>query len=69
MVMDTRSVELRRPDGEPVRILVVDDEPTLTDLLSMALRYEGWEVRTAGDGQRAPSGRPRSSSPTRWCST
>ena len=34
MVMDTRSVELRRPDGEPVRILVVDDEATLTELLS-----------------------------------
>ncbi|MFI7024525.1 response regulator transcription factor [Micromonospora sp. NPDC049900] len=46
-------VELRRPDGEPVRVLVVDDEPTLTDLLSMALRYEGWQVRTAGDGTAA----------------
>ncbi|MGW0505401.1 response regulator transcription factor [Micromonospora sp. NPDC003241] len=46
-------VELRRPDGEPVRVLVVDDEPTLTDLLSMALRYEGWRVRTAGDGTAA----------------
>src|SRR6476620_2388623 len=47
VVMDTRSVELRRPDGAPVRILVVDDEATLTDLLSMALRYEGCEVRSA----------------------
>jgi two-component system, OmpR family, response regulator len=44
---------LRRPDGSPVRVLVVDDEPTLTDLLSMALRYEGWQVRTAGDGGAA----------------
>jgi len=51
--MDPRSVELRRPDGDPVRILVVDDEPTLTDLLSMALRYEGCEVRTAGNGNTA----------------
>jgi two-component system, OmpR family, response regulator len=41
---------LRRPDGQPVRILVVDDEATLTELLSMALRLEGWEVHTAGDG-------------------
>ncbi|MEU4554525.1 response regulator transcription factor [Micromonospora violae] len=48
-------IELRRPDGEPVRVLVVDDEPTLTDLLSMALRYEGWQVRTAGDGMTALS--------------
>ncbi|MER7474812.1 response regulator transcription factor [Micromonospora sp. NPDC000018] len=48
-------VELRRPDGEPVRVLVVDDEATLADLLSMALRYEGWQVRTAGDGMSALS--------------
>jgi two-component system OmpR family response regulator len=41
---------LRRPDGSAVRVLVVDDEPNLTELLSMALRYEGWEVRTAGSG-------------------
>src|SRR3954469_16159711 len=45
--------ELRRPDGSPVRVLVVDDEPTLAELLSMALRYEGWDVRSAGDGQTA----------------
>ena len=45
--------ELRRPDGGPVRVLVVDDEPTLAELLSMALRYEGWDVRSAGDGQTA----------------
>ncbi len=44
---------LARPDGQPVRVLVVDDEATLTELLSMALRYEGWEVRTAADGQSA----------------
>jgi two-component system, OmpR family, response regulator len=44
---------LRRPDGSPVRVLVVDDEATLAELLSMALRYEGWEVRTAGDGLAA----------------
>ncbi|MCK9899236.1 DNA-binding response regulator [Parafrankia colletiae] len=35
------------------RILVVDDENTLSELLSMALRYEGWEVRTAPDGREA----------------
>ncbi|MFG1705376.1 response regulator transcription factor [Nonomuraea sp. M3C6] len=43
----------RRPDGSPVRVLVVDDEPTLAELLAMALRYEGWEVRSAGDGLSA----------------
>ncbi|MBE1608051.1 response regulator transcription factor [Actinopolymorpha pittospori] len=41
---------LRRADGAPVRVLVVDDEPTLTDLLAMALRYEGWDVRAADNG-------------------
>lgn len=44
---------LKRLDGSPVRVLVVDDEPNLTELLSMALRYEGWEVRTAGTGMAA----------------
>jgi len=45
--------DLRRPDGSPLRILAVDDEPMLTDLLAMALRVEGWEVRTAGSGLEA----------------
>jgi len=49
----TAGPELRRPDGEPVRVLVVDDEATLTDLLSMALRYEGWQVRSAPNGMTA----------------
>ncbi|MDT7580904.1 MAG: two-component system, OmpR family, response regulator, partial [Pseudonocardiales bacterium] len=44
---------LRRADGSAVRILVVDDEATLSELLGMALRYEGWEVRTAADGTSA----------------
>ncbi|MFI1247199.1 response regulator transcription factor [Streptomyces anulatus] len=45
--------ELLRTDRTPVRVLVVDDEAPLTELLSMALRYEGWEVRSAGDGAGA----------------
>lgn len=36
-----------------MRALVVDDEESLTDLLSMALRYEGWDVKFASDGHRA----------------
>jgi two-component system OmpR family response regulator len=35
------------------RILVVDDEPHITDLLAMALRYEGFEVETAATGRAA----------------
>jgi two-component system OmpR family response regulator len=40
-------------DGTPVRVLVVDDEPSLAELLSSVLRYEGWSVRTAGNGADA----------------
>jgi two-component system, OmpR family, response regulator len=39
--------------SEPARILVVDDEPSITDLLAMALRYEGMEVRVAHLGREA----------------
>jgi two-component system, OmpR family, response regulator len=38
---------------EPPRVLVVDDESTLAELLSLAMRYEGWMVRSAGDGLTA----------------
>ena len=41
---------LTRADGSPLRVLVVDDEQMLADLLASALRYEGWEVTTAGTG-------------------
>lgn len=44
---------LSRPDGSPVRALVVDDEPSLGELIQMALRYEGWQVETATDGASA----------------
>ena len=47
------AVDLTRPDRSPVRVLVVDDEAALADLLSMALRYEGWEVHTEGNGTDA----------------
>jgi two-component system OmpR family response regulator len=45
--------DLRRADGQPARVLVVDDESTIVDLLTMALRYEGCEVRSAASGQAA----------------
>ena len=47
------TARLQRLDGSPVRVLVVDDEANLTELLSMALRYEGWDVRSAGTGSQA----------------
>jgi two-component system, OmpR family, response regulator len=43
----------RRPDGSAVRVMVVDDEPSLAELMARVLRYEGWEIRTAGDGLSA----------------
>jgi two-component system, OmpR family, response regulator len=43
----------RRPDGSAVRVMVVDDEPSLAELMASVLRYEGWEVRTVGDGLSA----------------
>lgn len=46
-------VALTRADGSPLHVLVVDDETVLADMLSMALRYEGWTTTTAGDGAGA----------------
>jgi two-component system, OmpR family, response regulator len=35
------------------RLLVVDDEPNIVDVISMALRYPGFEVASAGTGTDA----------------
>ncbi|MGO4957057.1 response regulator transcription factor [Luteococcus sp. Sow4_B9] len=50
---DAHDEQLTRPDGSPIRILSVDDEPSITELLGMAMRYEGWEVSTAASGTEA----------------
>lgn len=50
---------MRRADGQPVTVLVVDDEPVLAEMVSMALRYEGWNITTAGDGSSAIARRQR----------
>ena len=44
---DDRHVSPTAQDAGP-RILVVDDELNIAELISMALRYEGFEVETAG---------------------
>ncbi|MBU9766822.1 response regulator transcription factor [Mycobacterium sp. TNTM28] len=44
---------MTRADGSPIQVLVVDDEPGLAELVSMAVRYEGWQVATAEDGMSA----------------
>jgi two-component system, OmpR family, response regulator len=38
---------------DKLRILVVDDEPNILDVISMALRFQGFEVGTAGNGREA----------------
>jgi two-component system OmpR family response regulator len=38
---------------EQVRVLVVDDEPNIVDVISMALRFEGFDVASAGTGADA----------------
>ena len=43
----------RRPG--PPRVLVVDDEPAITDFIEIGLSREGFEVDTAGDGRAALS--------------
>ena len=48
-----RNAGIQRADGTPVRVLVVDDEPSLAELLASVLRYEGWNVRRAGTGADA----------------
>ena len=49
------NLALTRPNGQPLRALVVDDEAALTELLVSALRYEGWDVRGVTDGADAIS--------------
>lgn len=44
---------ITRVDGSPIRVLLVDDEPALTNLLKMALHYEGWQIEVARDGKEA----------------
>jgi two-component system OmpR family response regulator len=44
---------LTRPDGSPLRVLVVDDEVNIAELICMALRYEGWQVQPAHTGTKA----------------
>jgi len=44
---------IQRIDGSPIRVLLVDDEPALTNLVKMALHYEGWTVDVAHGGREA----------------
>lgn len=45
--------ETNRSEQAGGRALIVDDEESITQLVSMALRYEGWTVETASNGAEA----------------
>jgi two-component system OmpR family response regulator len=53
VVKSQQSGAMTRPDGSPLRVLVVDDEVNIAELLSLALRYEGWEIDVAHTGSKA----------------
>ena len=54
MLTDSRSsVALGEPSARAPRILVVDDEPNISALLSATLRLVEFDVRVAGTGHRA----------------
>ncbi|APE37964.1 DNA-binding response regulator [Nocardia mangyaensis] len=41
------------PGAPEARVLVVDDEPMIVELLAVSLRFQGFEVATAADGAEA----------------
>jgi len=43
----------KNPDSSNHRILVVDDESSISDLISTSLRFVGFDVRTAATGSEA----------------
>ena len=52
LVQSTASDEMTaKAEQNTKRILVVDDEPDLVVIISKALKYKGYEVITASDGQ------------------
>jgi len=42
-----------RADGSAIRVLLVDDERALTNLVRMALQYEGWDIDVAHNAAEA----------------
>ena len=40
-------------ETSPPRVLVVDDEPNIVEVITMALRYQGFEAASAATGQEA----------------
>ena len=54
--------EMENNGSRPHRVLVVDDEPNIVDVISMALRFQGFDGRVRRHRRRgARRGRARSS--------
>jgi DNA-binding response OmpR family regulator len=45
--------KLSAQDGRPTKVLCVDDDPTMRDMLGLYLDRKGYEVQTVDDGQVA----------------
>lgn len=54
-VIDPRAMKDNVKSGEAQRILVVDDEKNISDLVATSLRFVGFDVRTAENGSQALS--------------
>jgi DNA-binding response OmpR family regulator len=39
--------------SDPPRVLIVDDDPAVRDILAAVLRHEGWNADAVSDGERA----------------
>ena len=62
MVETVESKNMTTPSVEKQRILVVDDDPTISEVVARYLEREGYDVDIASDGEEALS-RGRSGSP------
>lgn len=47
----TSTANLRRIDGSPLRVLVVDDEEMLAEAVGLAFEADGWDVRILNRGR------------------
>lgn len=40
-------------DSKDVKVLVVDDEPNIVELLTVSLKFQGFDVHSANSGNEA----------------
>src|SRR5437763_11569958 len=55
MSVTERAARTSNAADTEIRVLVVDDQESITDLIGTALRYEGFRVEIAGTGRAALS--------------